>query len=71
MPEGIQVTIETTRPAAPPVSKTTDKRIPALDGLRAISILFVLFNHLVGHDTSPRALLPWDNSVTSACGFSS
>jgi peptidoglycan/LPS O-acetylase OafA/YrhL len=48
MPEGIQVTIETTRPAAPPVSKTTDKRIPALDGLRAISILFVLFNHLVG-----------------------
>jgi len=48
MPEGIQVTIETKRPVTPAVSKTRDKRIPALDGLRAISILFVLFNHLVG-----------------------
>ena len=33
---------------APPVKLSSANRIPSLDGLRAISIVFVLFSHGIG-----------------------
>lgn len=58
MPESLQVAIDTKPAVHFAVKKTTDKRIPALDGLRAISILFVLFNHLVGTRYFSSRLIP-------------
>ena len=58
MSQGLQVAIDTTPQVRLAVTKTADKRIPALDGLRAISILFVLFNHLVGTRYFSPRLIP-------------
>ena len=58
MPQGLQVAIDTTLPVRSAVPRTTNQRIPALDGLRAISILFVLFNHLVGTQYFSSRLTP-------------
>jgi peptidoglycan/LPS O-acetylase OafA/YrhL len=57
MPDGIRVAVD---PISVPqaTAATTRKRIPTLDGLRAVSIVLVLLNHLVGTLYYPAILSP-------------
>ena len=57
MPDGIRVAVD---PISVPqaTAATTSKRIPTLDGLRAVSIVLVLLNHLVGTLYYPAILSP-------------
>ena len=57
MPESIRVAVDTTPPATPSSGAAkSSKRIPTLDGLRAVSITLVLLNHLVGTQYYPTRL---------------
>lgn len=57
MPESIRVAVDTTPPATPSSGAAkSSKRIPTLDGLRAVSITLVLLNHLVGTQYYPTCL---------------
>lgn len=58
MPDGIRVAVDGAPVASPgpAASKGASKRIPTLDGLRAVSITLVLLNHLVGTRYYPARL---------------
>jgi peptidoglycan/LPS O-acetylase OafA/YrhL len=59
MADGIRIAVDSIPVRqTPSPTATTSKRIPTLDGLRAVSIILGLLNHLVGTVYYPAILSP-------------
>jgi len=72
MADGIRIAVDSIPVRqTPSPTATTSKRIPTLDGLRAVSIILVLLNHLVGRFITRRSSARWDRLGTSEGAYSS